>query len=521
MIKNSIVFLLLVLGIGLSTMQAQQRIKVDRLPIDTYHTGEGDEDNLEEPTGSDLGTARTSDASASNDSSAEDNEGEESGGNGGGVCPASTARIAIANNHRCCKKKGTCVCAEIKPCCITSCGGQDPPTPSAPPTPTPPPNGGNSVGVGVGGSCDNTNDVDNDGILDCYDTCDDRVDTDGDGISDCIDTCDDRVDADGDGLSDCIDNCDDRIDLDNDGTADCIDPCVGTINSCGTCIHVGGTSTDSDGDNTPDECDKCLGHDDRIDTDSDGTPDACDKCPGHDDRVDADSDGKPDACDPCPNFDGPINCAGKCEAEPKCGCDGNGNENPDPDSKNWTPDDLKDFLRNLSPEMENLMNDLPQGTTIGTHSDKSMSNTTIHPCNPPHISIQSDQSFVNAVGSLAFEVTHAANKGDFLDAVNNLLSDPNSATALNDFLNAMYLREAKGSINKDKAKEQIRDTKAPCGNNQTPPSQEGSGEDPNTRATRFSQQSQFQNRHLKNFEILTDYAERNGEEAVNKYNDCN
>ena len=81
---------LLLLGIGLVAMQAQQRIKVKRLPIDTYEAAGEEEEDFEEPTGADFGTARTAETTATEESSGtngEDKEGEESGKRPGTNCP--------------------------------------------------------------------------------------------------------------------------------------------------------------------------------------------------------------------------------------------------------------------------------------------------------------------------------------------------------------------------------------------------------------------------------------------------
>jgi len=221
----------------------------------------------------------------------------------------------------------------------------------------------------------------------------------------------------------------------------------------------------------------------------------------------------------CPDEE--KNCAGKCEPEPKCGCDSDGNANPDPDSQDWTPDDLKKFLEDLSPEMKDLISGLPTGTTISTQSDIT-SNTSVDPCGTSiDITINSSQSFINAVGSLAYEIENAVNFQMTLDAIKGVLNDPDNINSFNDFANAMYVVEAHGSLNRDLAKEQIRDTKAPCGDNQTPPSTEGSGEDPIKRAARSSQINALQQIHLKNYEALIRYTDRYGSNSVNNFfKDC-
>ena len=84
---------LLLLGIGLAGLQAQQRIKVKRLPIDTYEEVGEDEEDFEEPTGADFGTARTGETTDTDEPSsadAEDKEGEDSGTKPVGGCPANT-----------------------------------------------------------------------------------------------------------------------------------------------------------------------------------------------------------------------------------------------------------------------------------------------------------------------------------------------------------------------------------------------------------------------------------------------
>jgi len=81
---------LLLLGIGLAGLQAQQRIKVKRLPIDTYEAVGEDEEDFEEPTGADFGTARTGETTDTDEPSsadAEDKEGEDSGEKANPKCP--------------------------------------------------------------------------------------------------------------------------------------------------------------------------------------------------------------------------------------------------------------------------------------------------------------------------------------------------------------------------------------------------------------------------------------------------
>jgi len=99
-------------------LQAQQRIKVKRLPIDTYQAVGEDEEDFEEPTGADFGTARTgetTDTDQPSSADAEDKEGEDSGTKPVGGCPENTggvnARIMVKecpcgevldDNNKCC-----------------------------------------------------------------------------------------------------------------------------------------------------------------------------------------------------------------------------------------------------------------------------------------------------------------------------------------------------------------------------------------------------------------------------------
>ena len=184
--------------------------------------------------------------------------------------------------------------------------------------------------------CDDLQDNDDDGLIDCADPncelfgaceptetrCDDGFDNDGDGDTDCDDAdcdavcsptyeqlCNDGIDNDGDGDTDCADldcsgslwcespevSCDDGFDNDGDGQIDCADAdcdgegaCEATETSCGDGI-------DNDSDDATDCADSdCVGQGlceatelscgDAFDNDGDGATD-CD---------DTDCDG--DAC---------------------------------------------------------------------------------------------------------------------------------------------------------------------------------------------------------------------------------
>ena len=88
--KKIMILCLLLLGIGLAGLQAQQRIKVKRLPIDTYEEVGEDEEDFEEPTGADFGTARTGETTDTDEPSsadAEDKEGENNGEKPTPKCP--------------------------------------------------------------------------------------------------------------------------------------------------------------------------------------------------------------------------------------------------------------------------------------------------------------------------------------------------------------------------------------------------------------------------------------------------
>jgi len=91
--------------------------------------------------------------------------------------------------------------------------------------------------------------------------------------------------------------CDDGDDDDGDGLVDCDDPRCGRF--------VGCVAADADGDGDPDHADNCLetANADQSDTDGDGVGDACDLCPTlcNPGQEDADADGVGDACDLCPS----------------------------------------------------------------------------------------------------------------------------------------------------------------------------------------------------------------------------
>jgi hypothetical protein len=158
--------------------------------------------------------------------------------------------------------------------------------------------------------CDNLEDDDDNGLVDCQDeacagecneVCFDSVDNDGDGAIDCADTdcdglcaedCGDGRDNDGDSLVDCADldclgscpeDCADSIDNDGDGWVDCFD------SDCdGSCPENCFDERDNDGDGLVDcadtDCDGSCAEDCDDGRDNDGD--------GHIDCADSDCDGR-------------------------------------------------------------------------------------------------------------------------------------------------------------------------------------------------------------------------------------
>jgi large repetitive protein len=186
--------------------------------------------------------------------------------------------------------------------------------------------------------CDNLEDDDGDGVIDCLDldclgscqeTCGDLLDNDGDGAIDCADTdcdghcpevCTDGRDNDADGIVDCADTdclghctetCDDGLDNDADGWTDCFDTdCVGP-----SCTEICTDGRDNDGDGLAD----CA--DDDCPT---GCPEVCD------DTLDNDGDALVDCQDP--------DCDGRCEEICNDGRDNDGDGARDCDDEDCTFD---------------------------------------------------------------------------------------------------------------------------------------------------------------------------------------
>ena len=307
--KKITILCLLLLGIGLAGLQAQQRIKVKRLPIDTYEADyEGDAEGFEEPTGSDFNTGRTGETAPPPSTSTgpvnpEDLEGEKSdeGSNPGCPDPSSNARVASSDNC------GPCDEDEYRDeCGVCRKHGTFPPDTN-----------GNGIpdcleceGVkDLAGNCCQEKklitvyyDEDGDGYYEkkvkvCPKTIEGNIkfiptkrgredctggDEDNDGIPDDCDECDNtlNLDYDGDGINDCIDKCDNTLDLDDDGDGinDCIDTCIGYYSHiCDRCIELGHNEKDTDGDFVPDECDQCPNGNDRIDENNNGIPDCVEK----------------------------------------------------------------------------------------------------------------------------------------------------------------------------------------------------------------------------------------------------
>ncbi len=169
-----------------------------------------------------------------------------------------------------------------------------------------------NVGGGVAEICDNQQDDDGDGAVDCDDSdcaedpacapateiCDNQQDDDGDGAVDCDDSdcaedpacapateiCDNQQDDDGDGAVDCDDSdcaedpacapgteiCDNQQDDDGDGAVDCDDSDCAEDPACAPATEICDNQQDDDGDGAVD-CD---------DSDCAGDP-ACppDDCP--------------------------------------------------------------------------------------------------------------------------------------------------------------------------------------------------------------------------------------------------
>ena len=309
--KKRIILCLLLLGIGLAGLQAQQRIKVKRLPIDTYEADyEGDAEGFEEPTGSELNIGRIGETSETANSSSnpnvnpEDLEGERSdeGSNPGCPPPSSNARVASSENCEACGAEeyrdecgncrmlgtnppdtdgnGTPDCLECdggvkdlaKNCCkekelVTAYydedgdGRYEKKVKVCPKTVE-----GNSKFIPTkrGREDCEGGDGDHDGIPDDCDECDNslNLDYDGDGINDCIDKCDNSL----------------KLDDDEDGINDCVDDCIGYYSQkCNRCIELGHNEKDTDGDFVPDDCDQCPTGNDRIDDNNNGIPDCVEK----------------------------------------------------------------------------------------------------------------------------------------------------------------------------------------------------------------------------------------------------
>ena len=221
--------------------------------------------------------------------------------------------------------------------------------------------------MGVRATCQDSSDVDDDGIAICVDNCPTvynpgQADFDSDFVGDSCDICTDtdrdgfgnpnfslnscptdncpiifnplQEDIDNDGTGDVCDNCEldfnpNQDDADSDGIGDVCDGCpfdpdndIDADSLCGDVDNCPNTfnpdQTDMDGDGVGDVCDVCEGFDDNADSDADGVPDECDICLGFDDNVDTDSDGVPDGCDICPGFDDNLDADGDSVPD---GCD--------------------------------------------------------------------------------------------------------------------------------------------------------------------------------------------------------
>ena len=208
---------------------------------------------------------------------------------------------------------------------------------------------------GLGDSCDQCNDSDDDGYGDpgfpddlcetdnCPDVSNpDQYDDDRDGIGNLCDNCPDsanvdQANQDNDPYGDACDNCPEiynpaQGDSDSDGCGNPCDNCPDDYNPlqenmdgdswgdiCDNDIDGDGhfnefdicprdydpLQEDSDNDGVGDACDNCPGiaNYSQTDSDNDNVGDSCDICPGFDDNIDSDSDGIPDGCDECPGFD--------------------------------------------------------------------------------------------------------------------------------------------------------------------------------------------------------------------------
>lgn len=193
----------------------------------------------------------------------------------------------------------------------------------------------------VNGACVVRTDVAcGDGIFDRGEACDDENSRSGDGCSDactvepgfdcegqpsaCGTTC-------GDGVAVAQEECDDGGVANNDGcSASCTVEVGWSCDASGCVLTCPGSTTDSDGDRVPDDCDACPGNDDRIDTDGDGVPDGCDACPGSDDSIDSDTDTVADGCDLCEGADDRQDADGDTVPDACDYCDG-GDDRQDAD----------------------------------------------------------------------------------------------------------------------------------------------------------------------------------------------